>query len=115
MITYHTQTHSLITINQVTEILAGSGNRDPLLIPQFMESTLNPKIRLPKLTIRYSKRPERQTDTRNIQDEREKKLTSTTSHRAEQVRINLDDLLHSTGSCYGVGEVEISRHLHAPI
>ena len=55
MITHHTQTHSLITIHQVAEILAGSSNRDPLLIPQLMKSALNPKIRLPVLTIRYLK------------------------------------------------------------
>jgi len=57
MITYHTQTHSLITIHQVTEILASSSDGDPLLIPQLMKSALNPKIRLPKLTIRYPKEP----------------------------------------------------------
>jgi len=55
MITYHTQTHSLITIHQITEILAGSSDGDPLLIPQLMKSALNSKIRLPILTIRYSK------------------------------------------------------------
>jgi len=55
MITHHTQTHSLITIHQVTKILAGGGNRDPLLIPQLMKSALNPEIRLPILTIRYLK------------------------------------------------------------
>lgn len=52
--THHTQTHALITIHQVAEILAGSGNRDPLFIPQLVESALNPKIRFPILTIRYT-------------------------------------------------------------
>ena len=55
MITYHTQTHSLIAVHQVAEILAGSSNRYPLLIPQLMESALNPKVRLPILTIGYTK------------------------------------------------------------
>ena len=56
MVTYHTQTHSLVAIHQVTEILAGSGNGYPLLIPQLMESALNPEIRLPILTIGYTTR-----------------------------------------------------------
>ena len=54
MTTYHTQTHTLVTIHQVTEILAGGGNRDPFFVPQLVESALNPKIRLPILTIRYT-------------------------------------------------------------
>jgi len=54
---YHAQTHSFIAVYQVAQILAGSSNGNPLLVPQLMESALNPKIRLPILAIGYTTQP----------------------------------------------------------
>ena len=63
MDTYHAQPHPLITVHQIAEILAGSGDRDPLLVSQLVKSALNTKIRFPILTISYTIK-ERQDNSR---------------------------------------------------
>ena len=51
--TNHTQTHTLIRVNEVAEVFTRSRYRDSLLISKFVQSALNTKICFPVLAVSY--------------------------------------------------------------
>lgn len=47
----HRQTHALVRVDEVREVLARRRDRDPLVIPELVQPALDPEVRLPVLAI----------------------------------------------------------------
>lgn len=99
MQTDHTQAHSFVRVDQVAEVLAGGGDRDSFPVPELVQSTLDTEVSFPILAIGCRARRTRRQQQRRGPEDDLRELTCTTSHCAQQVRIDLDNLLDSAGSC----------------
>ncbi len=66
----HGQAHILVRVDHVGQDLGRAGHRNSLLVSQLVDATLLGQDTLPELTV-----------------------GSTTGHRAQQVRVDLDDFL----------------------
>lgn len=92
----HREAVALVGVDCVAEQLRSSRDRDALLVSQLVQSALAAKIPLP-----------------------ERAICRATSHRAKQVRIDLDDFLNTLRSCYEMSKYQsveyISREICVPI
>ena len=71
---YHTKTHALVAIHEIAEVLARRRDRYPLAVAEFVQTAVHAKVGFPVLAI-----------------------GGTTCHCTQQVRVDLDDLLHRAG------------------
>jgi hypothetical protein len=89
---YHAQSHSLVPRNDIREDLGCGSHTDPLLVSELVQSTVHTEICLPVSSAGGSLmgREARSLPVLTI--------SGTSSHGTEKIRVDLNDLLHRSGS-----------------
>jgi hypothetical protein len=83
--TYHAQTHALVLVHEVGEDLGCGSNRDTLLVAELVQAALHAKVGLPVGLAGAALRRHGNPPVLAV--------CGTTGHCAEEVGVDLDDLL----------------------